>query len=361
MCVLYFLKMGRVVGLTLTFLSLPATQLDALNIELDYTYDVASDNFFGGNATAKAALEQAATDLSTFITTEFGSVSGAYSGTNASTTATFRWDSIFKDPSTNVDVTLTTPSLAANTVKIFIGVDELSGSTLGKGGSNGVQTRLGGSGFGSEWTAALATAAENYNNGISRGAGPVINSSTGAATLGGVTAPYAFNVGLGMGKFSLDVDTDNNGTKDSASELNDYWHFDHTTAVPNDKFDLYTVALHEILHVLGVGVSDTWDDQYDGFVSWTGSEAIAANGTGSNLIDIGGGHISGSTSSIRLSDNQIQEAVMTPSINAGERRELTELDAAFLIDLGYTTVPEPSSALLLGSASVLLLLRKRAK
>ena len=42
-----------------------------------------------------------------------------------------------------------------------------------------------------------------------------------------------------------------------------------------------------------------------------------------------------------------QEVVMDPEITTGTRKYLTELDLAILRDLGYETIPEPSSSLLL--------------
>ncbi|MEJ6572958.1 MAG: PEP-CTERM sorting domain-containing protein [Akkermansiaceae bacterium] len=60
----------------------------------------------------------------------------------------------------------------------------------------------------------------------------------------------------------------------------------------------------------------------------------------------------------RLSDGTVQQAAMTPSLSKGERREMTALDAAFFVDIGYTTVPEPTSLWLMSSFSVMLLLRR---
>jgi hypothetical protein len=51
----------------------------------------------------------------------------------------------------------------------------------------------------------------------------------------------------------------------------------------------------------------------------------------------------------RITDFAAQEAVMDPSLLLGSRKYLTELDLAFLRDLGYATIPEPSvTALALG-------------
>ena len=65
--------------------------------------------------------------------------------------------------------------------------------------------------------------------------------------------------------------------------------------------------------------------------------------------------------SARLSDGVMQEVVMDPNITTGTRKELTELDLAFLRDIGWETItiPEPSSTLLLGLGSFAFILRRR--
>jgi hypothetical protein len=51
----------------------------------------------------------------------------------------------------------------------------------------------------------------------------------------------------------------------------------------------------------------------------------------------------------------VQEPVMTPSVLTGSRKFLTAMDAAFLRDLGYSTIPEPASmGLLLAGVGLLL-------
>jgi len=348
----------KIIILTTLLAAVSVPQVCGFNIELDYGYDTGSDNFFGSNATAKAAVEQAAADISALLTTELAPVSSSYSGTNGATTATFNWSYLFKNPSTGADVTLSTPSLSANTVQIFVGMRELLGFDRGSGVPAGAQYQLSGGGYGSEWTGALAIAEAKSHNGIGRGGGPVILNFSDVAAFDGTTASYNVDLGVGVGSIWFDIDSDDSGTSNSNSELNDYWHYDHTTAVDVGKYDLYSVAIHEILHALGIGVSNTWDDQVSGLTNWTGSEVISVHGSGAGLIHSTTGHINYGVMSTKLSDGTIQQAAMTPSLGKGERREMTELDAAFFIDIGYTTVPEPSSLLLLSSFSVMLLLRR---
>lgn len=322
-------------------LALPA---QAVVLVIDYSYD--TSNFFSGNAAAKAALEAAATDIGAAITSNLGAVTtDVYSSTNGSTTAIFDWSLSFTNPSTGGVVTENTFSAPANQITLYAGVRELSGSTLGVGGPSGASVFLNGSGFANQWVDAVAGAGSASDAAMLRGGGPVINTLSGSSTLSGTTANFNLGYGAILGSLSFDSDS--------------VWHYDHTTAVLAGANDFYSVALHEILHTIGVGTSETWNSLTSG-TDWTGSNVIALMGTGVNLIDGGGAHIASGTMSTRLSDGLAQEAVMDPTITVGTRKTLTELDLAFLRDLGFTTVPEPSRMLLLFVGAVgLLRIRRR--
>jgi hypothetical protein len=157
----------------------------------------------------------------------------------------------------------------------------------------------------------------------------------------GFTDNYSIDVGISYGSLSLDWDGNNNGAKDNDTDLGNYWHFNHTTPVAAGKNDLYSVALHEMLHAIGIGSSDTWDSKVSG-TSWTGSNVIALQGSGAGLINGAGDHIASGVMSTRISDGAAQEAVMDPTLTQGTRKSLTALDLAFLRDIGYTTItPTP--------------------
>lgn len=340
--------------------ALGLSQASALTIELDYIYDIGSDNFFGTNAAAKAAVEQAATDISTHITTELAPVTSSYSGKDGFTTTTFNWQYLFTNPTDGSSATIASPSLAANTIKIFVGVQEMADDSLASGGPGGVNLGISATSISPTYLQnALDIASVNSNNGIGRGAGPVIHNISNTSSFAGYPGSYDLDIGVGIGNLWFDVDTDNKRGTDDTATLDSFWHFDHTTSPAADKYDFYSVALHEILHTLGLGLSETWDDQISGSTNWTGSEAIRVNGTGNGLIESGSGHITSETTSARLSDRLPQIAAMASNLNQGERRELTELDSAILIDLGYTTVPEPTSLIFLGSIFPLLLFRRK--
>lgn len=316
----------------------------AVTLVIDYSYD--TSNFFTNNAVAKATLEAAAADIGNVISSNLGAVtSDVYTSVNGFTTAIFDWSLSFTNPATGGVVTQNTFSEPAGQITLYAGARNLSGSTLGVGGPAGAVVSLGGSGFANQWAGAVGGAESASNAAMLRGGGPVIGTLSGSSTLGATTANFSLSYGALVGSLAFDADS--------------VWHYDYTTAVGVGESDLYSVALHEILHTIGVGTSQTWNSLKNG-TNWTGSNVISLAGTGTNLIYSGGDHIAEGIMSTRLSDGGAQEVVMDPTITVGTRKLLTELDLAFLRDLGFDTVPEPSRMLLLlVGVSWTLLLRRR--
>ena len=337
------------------------SQLRAVMINLDYTHDT----YFSSNPTGKAALDAAAADVSAAITSSLAAITtDVFTGSNNSnpsngpTTATFNWKALYTNPTNNASEEISVPTIAADQLTLFVGVMDLADKTLGIGGPAGGHFQLSGRGFGDEWVGAIADAELQSNTAMQRGAGPMIGTSSGTATLSGTTANWTLNIGAVFGRLTFDVDRDNNGTMDDATTLDNFWHFDHATPVASGKSDLYTVALHEILHAVGIGTSDTWYNFVSG-TTWTGTEVTALAGSGTDLVSSDGSHIANSTMSVRLSDHTAQEAVMDPDITKGKRKTLTLLDLAFLRDIGYQTVPEPATGTLVLLAMMILSMGNR--
>lgn len=349
--------------LCLSVLLASASAGAALTLQVDYQYDdLASGGtgFFAANPLARAALEQAAADLSAAITSSLGAVpTDAFTGTNGSTTVTFDWALQFENPSQpGVMVKLPTFSLAADTVTMFVGMRSLLDSTLGQGGPGGAGIEVStGPYYPSQLPGAIDKAEQSSNVTMLRGEGPVMGSLSGS--FGTSTTDFHLSYGPLMGTLWFDNDTNNDGLTDSAATLEAFWHYDPATGVASTKSDLYSVALHEMLHALGIGSSETWDTMVSGS-DWLGSEVIALKGSGANLISPGGDHILEGVSSFRL-DGVAQEAAMDPTLTKGTRKYLTEVDLAFLRDIGYATVPEPSTGLALACGGVLLTLRRRRR
>jgi hypothetical protein len=335
----------------------------AINIQL--VYPVGSLFSATHDLAAKSAINAAAADISAAITTSLNAINtDVYTGTNGSTTATFDWSYEISNPTTSGSSFIGTATVAANNVVLHVGAKNLTGSTLGIGGPSGMGYQLNGSGFPNQWVGAVASAESQSETAYRRGSGPVIGTLTGNLTLGSTTANFSVDYGIAYGSLALDWDGNNNGVKDSDAELNNYWHFDHTTPTASGKRDIYSVALHEILHALGMGASSSWDANISGN-NWTGTEVIALHGTGTNLVTLTGDHIAEGIMSSRIYDGVPQEVALDPTVATGMRKFLTALDLAFLRDIGYTTivpapaVPEPCGMTLVLLGGMVLLTARR--
>jgi hypothetical protein len=301
----------------------------AINISLEYPVGV----LFGAtlDTTAKNAINAAASDLSAAITSSLNAINtDVYVGTNGQTDATFDMKYNVSNPSAAGQSEISTATIIANTVTIRVGAKSLSGSTLGVGGPNGLGFDVGLSGFPSQFVGAVGDVEPDIETAYKRGGGPVIGTLAGNLEWDGFVANYSIDYGISYGSLSFDKDSSNETT------LNNYWHFNHTTPVAAGKNDLYSVALHEMLHAIGIGTSNSWTSRVSGGVNWTGPEVAALNGSGTGLVS--SGHIADGIMSTRISDGTPQEVVMDPTITQGTRKSLTALDLAFLRDIGYSTI-----------------------
>lgn len=326
--------------------ALLASPTGAAEIVLDYTHD----NFFGTNTVARAALEQAALDVSNVLTTNLGAVTDMSTGVSGSTSATFDIDVTYTNPATGTSATRTNSALSANEVRIFVGARNLSFPTLGEGGPAGISLSLDGFGFPSQWPDAVANASAAADANFSRGDGPVIYQVDGSSTWDGYQGNYSISYGASFGHLWFDNDTN--------------WHLDHLAPVAAGKIDLYSVALHEILHSVGFSTADSFDAQRGADINdWTGPAVLALLGTGDEILT-NDGHVGVAIGTRAMTDGlPLQEALMFPSIADGTRKYITELDLAFLQDMGWDVVaiPEPSAVALLCGVPMLLLGRRRRR
>jgi hypothetical protein len=317
-----------------------APSVHAFDIVLDYTYDTGG---FFSNVTAKAALEAAAADLSAVLTNTLNPVAtDVFTGTNGSTTATADWSLYFTNPGTGATEFVSSFTFATDEYRVYVGARLLGGSTLGQGGPGSAGVNFSGGGFSEEWVGAVDALEAISNTAMLRGSGPTIDTLSGSLTLGDTPAAFDLNFGLTVGNLWFDTDSD--------------WHFDHTTAVAAGKSDLYSVALHELIHTLGVGGSQSWNDNRSGS-TWLGAEGIAEKGgDGVGFLNPAADHLATGTISSTYFGNDTQEVVMDPDLTTGTRKYLTALDLAVLRDLGFETVspvPEPASAAAFGALAAL--------
>jgi len=283
----------------------------AATVQFDFRFD--TGNFF--TAQRRSVLEAAGNFWSSVLADTLNAITPG--GVN-------NWTAITFDPrNANLDVTVTNLQVAADTILIFAGATPLTG--LGLGGPGGYQA--------SGSTAFLS-------NIDTRG-------ETGATT--GLTAsdfaPWGGSISFDSGR---------------------NWYFDADTSTDEafSGFDFYSVALHEIAHVLGFGVSDSWAARVNGAL-FTGPLATAAFGGHVPLNAANGDHFAASTMS--EVGGRTQEAAMDPNIAAGVRKRMTTLDLAAMDDIGWeinypapapVRVPLPTWALLVLGAGIVLRARR---
>lgn len=313
----------RISFVFLLALSAIVSSSSAITITLDGRHDT----FFRNNSTALAALQAAADDVSAAITGSLTAITAdLFTGASAETRATLDWSFNYRNPTTNQIVTLTSPRIGANEVRLYYGARGLGSSTFGLGGGMGAGATFGAAGVHSpsNYQRAVNDANMRSEQHFMRGARAATEYVYRDLSLNG-SYPAELNVFLGPAFGSLTFNSNTN------------WHYNHRTPVASGRRDLYSVALHEILHSLGFGDSPNWDILRSG-TNWNGREVRDLMGSGSNLLASDGKHLRAGLMSTRISDGSRQEVAMDPTLSAGTRKELTALDLAFLRDLGYETV-----------------------
>jgi hypothetical protein len=347
-----------------------ATPAAGLDLKVNYTHDLAAENFFNTYPAAKAALEQAALDVGNLISVAPTEISAEYfPGAAGPAEVNFDLDLRYRNPSTGVMRQVDAPFVAAGEVIIFVGSQALPENKLAYSEISTVKNTISwnGAGTAAEMQTATGIAAADAEAVWRRGAGgPVFNSLTGPVSLGGATLNFQADMGPIAASIWFDTDTNNNGDADTGTQLAAYWHFDHTTLPPANKFDFYSTALHELLHGIGLGTARSHDlllgSTSGGETTWLGPAARALNGGSAfDLADADTEHIREGLMSPRLSDGVLQEALMDPTIGVGQRKSITQMDAAFLQDLGWTlTTPIPEPGVLVWLGLALGLRRRRA-
>lgn len=270
-----------------TTLACSSQVASALIINFDYTYD--SSGFF--NANRSNILESAGSKFTSRIADNLSAIN--------SDSAT-QYDTVFSTPDGTGTTNNTNTSIAENSITIYVGAQAFSGGTLAQAGPGGY----------------------GYST-----SDPLFDPNRGQGT---TTGPSATDFSLWGGSMSFNSSSN--------------WYFDTDTST-TESFsgnDFYSVALHELGHVFGIGIADSWNNQISGS-NFTGLNSSALYGSNVGLDN--GAHWANGTS------YNGQEASMTASITTGTRKEFTELDYAALSDVGWeiTPVPVPPAVFLFAS------------
>jgi Dockerin type I domain len=260
----------------------------ALTIDLDYSLDTSgffSDSTTNGQA-ARAALQRASQVLGERIVDNLSPISPAAGDT---------WTTKFTHPGTGAaDFAITDLDIPAKTIKVYAGARDLAGSAIGLGGPGGY------TGSGSQ----VFLDALQYRG------------QSGAQAL----SPTDFGPWGGSIAFDNTVS----------------WNLSLAGPAAG-KNDFFTVALHEMAHVLGFGTSRSWATFRSGNV-FTGPKSKAQN-DGANVplynLESPSAHWQVGTKSPVTIGGALQEAAMSPSIVVGTRKLFTLLDFAGLDDIGW--------------------------
>jgi hypothetical protein len=341
-----------------TLLLALAARATALHIELDYSYDAANGNYFATHDAARAALDKAAADLGYLIVTPLGALtSNSFTGTKNAATTTFNWSLSVINPSTGLpDASPPSPfTRPADTIVVHVGFQAFPDDRLGGAKLDLATKTISSTGSGADRVTATGIAEGASNAMLSRGAVPVMGSVSGQIG----TTPYSLRFGPLGGSVWFDSDIDNDNAAD-LGRLDEYWHFDPSTPVEPGKHDFYSVALHGLVHALGFGEGDAWTSLASG-TNWAGEKAAAFfGGDGTGLITLDG-QIAQGLGAPTVFGGAWQLAAMSGGLTAGERRYLTTLDVAFLQDVGYAVVPEPSGISLMGLGAALVAFRRNTR
>ncbi len=250
-------------------MALSSQYANAITINFDYTFD--SGFFSRANLSRRTVLNAAGALFENRLTDQLTAISST--GGN-------HFNANFNSPSDGVFQTINDFNVAADSLVVFVGARNFGGNILGQGGNGGFT--------------ASGTSQAFRDNLNTRG--------QAASDFGPWGGAMAFN---------------------STSS----WYFDsdvNTVESFNGQNDFYSVAIHELGHVLGYGSAHA--------SHW-------AEGTMSSFNGVP------------------QEAAMDPTLTIGSRKYFTDLDFQGLRDIGWqvSAVPVPAAVYLLASAMLSLI------
>ncbi|MBB3210188.1 hypothetical protein FHS27_006034 [Rhodopirellula rubra] len=263
----------------------------SVHFRFDYTHDT---GFFKNNPARQALLEQAGQFLTDRLSDTLAAIPAS--------TSSYTWQAHYTNPTSGANTRLPNGfSVAANEIVVFVGTRNLQ--SLDE--SSVQKTRAHADGINAPFSYSCSTGTQAQCDAfgstlLTRGEG--VTSGSGANDF----APF-------VGSISFD----------SRSETVNAWNFDDEPLEEN-QLRFMTFAQHELAHILGHGVSQSFINRISGG-RFNGPKTDAAY-VGSGHVPLNGAHIAQSVASE-------QPTIMTASIDSNEL--FSALDFAVLDDIGW--------------------------
>jgi hypothetical protein len=273
---------SRMVATLLAALGCLASSVWGIQIQFDYSYDT---NGFFTDPIRRDVMQAVADSFEPYLMDDLLAITPG--GAN-------RWDAGFFHPATGDWYETSGGTVPADTLIVYVGGRDLEGGALGQAGPGGYSAR---------GTQSFLNAVTTRGEGTTSGA-----SATDFGPWGGSAA---FDTGT-------------------------TWYFDPDPSTDESftGYDFYSVAAHEIGHVLGFGTSDSWANLIVGG-DFTGTASTALYGGSVPLA--ADAHWYYSTQST-IGGVGSFEVSMDPNIGSRQRKRFTDLDFAGLDDLGWDVI-----------------------
>jgi Ca2+-binding RTX toxin-like protein len=256
-----------------------------VSMVIDYSHD--AGNFFDTQA-KRDLLQLAADTIVNHFSDDLAAIVPGPSGFGFDNS----WSHSFYSPGTGTLTSVADATIPADTILVYAGGRDLTGSTLGVGGPGG-------------WSAS--------------GTQAWLNTVAARGEPGALASPKT-----DFGPWGGSIAFTTNGSVN--------WHFGATTTgLDANEADFLTVAMHELVHLLGFGISPSWTTLVDTATNtFTGSSSAAEfDGAGDVPLDSHQAHWADGV------QDGGEATLMDPILTLGTRSNLTALDLAGLADIGW--------------------------